>query len=1002
MLGELSLEVDGTLLPLPKAKKARMLLAYLALHSPHSASRRLLANTFWDDLDPERGLFNLRQLLAEIRRQAPALSPLLLAEDRQTLALDMKRVVVDVQEFRRLVKVAPAEAVELYRGPLLAGLDLQWIIPLRAELERAYIVALESVADTTHPRQAVDWLRRAVEADPMAEPLQQKLLIRLAEAGDFAGMTVTYRRFQGILHRELNTEPSEETRTLFRRLSRAGKMRPTVEVPAGLVTHRLPVPTTPLIGREVGILDGASLLAESRVVTLLGPGGVGKTRLAIAIGEAMLTSYHGGVWFVDLASLSDPELVPQAISQVLGLHERPDQAWLDTLVKALQGPPRMLILDNCEHLIEACTATVVRLITDCSQVSVLATSRLPLGISCEQRFPVEPLDLPESGLPSQDWSRFSALCLFAARAKRTSPKFEVTDGNLLDMVSICRLVDAMPLGIEMAAAALSALSMSEVERRLGKPGVFLKNPASRSNPRHRSLNDVIDWSYSLLIEEDKTLLRRLSVFSGWWSLDHVEVAFGAESACPVLESVIRLVEASLIQMREGEYSLFETVRQFAYSKLVDAGEETHAKDRHLECIAIRYQDVRASWRGPDAGKAATRYEADLDNARLALDWSATSGSTETGLSLVSNAAIVMGMLGLDANTWLARMLALEVSDPGSPPRLDALRTACWSYDGTTLGTSRGVARRHALAVVEELISVARAKGNVAYLGWALAFQGQKLTAIDPDRAKTTLEEALVLNLTLSDLAIKAFNLNLLAALAINCGKYDEACALLIQTGAIASDRADANMTTGVRHLQGILAKERCCYQEARLWLEEARSIAGDNRSVHDVRIATHLLAEMYVDSGDTEMLAKEMELACPEARDHADWLSSDQVELMSRYLIAQQGRCTDATDGLSTLMGRFVNEAKELPSPGYRFAGLGLEILAQCLACSGRKRDAAKAFGAAQAMTARDSMVVSPSILHRWARLIAVARLEGYESEIEAGRAQTSAEAVRFAKNVLA
>jgi len=277
LLGEFSLESDGRQIPLPKPKKARLVLAYLALHPPHSASRRHLANILWNDAEPDLGLFHLRQRLAEIRRQTPALSPVLLADDRQSLRLDMAQVVVDVDEFRRKVKTAPAEAVDLYRGPLLAGLDLEWVLPIRAELERSYIVALESIADGCDSRSAVDWLRMAIEVDPLSEPLLQKLMLRLAESGDIAGVTVAYRRFQTHLHKEFTSAPSEDTSRLYRRLLQAGTTIRSTEPEVTAATHRLPVPSTALFGRERSIKDGCRMIADSRVVTLLGPGGVGKT-----------------------------------------------------------------------------------------------------------------------------------------------------------------------------------------------------------------------------------------------------------------------------------------------------------------------------------------------------------------------------------------------------------------------------------------------------------------------------------------------------------------------------------------------------------------------------------------------------------------------------------------------------------------------------------------------------------------------------------------------------
>jgi non-specific serine/threonine protein kinase len=1001
LLGGFALEIEGRPYATPKSKKAGMLLAYLALHPPHSANRQLLADILWEDSEPDRRLFNLRQLLAATRRQVPVLSLVLVAKDRQTISLDAEKVFVDVEEFRRLIRSAPVKAVDLYRGPLLSGMDLDWIIPIRAELERLYVAALESIADASDSRQAVDWLRKAVEVDPLSEPLQQKLLLRLAESGDSAGVTVAYRRFQTLLHKEVNAAPSEDTSRLYRRLLQAGTTIRLTEPEVTAATHRLPVPSTALFGRERGIKDGCRMIAESRVVTLLGPGGVGKTRLAIAIGEKVLPSFPGGVWFVDLASLSDPDLIPQTVGQVLGLRERPDQSWLDLLVQALIGPPLLLILDNCEHLIEVCGETVEHLVEACGNVSVLATSRLPINCSCEQRFPVEPLSLPVADYELQDWRHFSAIVLFEARAKRANPKFAVTADNLPNVVRVCRYVDALPLGIEMAAATLAALSLDDVASRLGRTGDILKNPASRSAPRHRSLSEVIDWGYSLLRAEDQKLLRLLSVFSGWWTLDHVDMAFGEESEFSVIESVVHLVEASLVQMDQGRYALFETVRQFANSQLLLHGEESYARDRHLDCISMRFKGARDHWYGPNASQGPGRFEGDVDNSRLALDWSIASGAIEKGLFLVADVALVMEFLGLDGNPWLTRLLSAEVPDLGSPGRMAALRTACTSYCTAAFGTSQAQAHQRGLKVVEEYHQLARERHDLANLRISLAWLGQLLHPIDPARAHAALEEALGLVSQSEDRETELFILANLGSHASGRGDYVEADVLSRRMLVIAEELSDIVWTAGALALLGYALKEQCVYAEARIKLLESKTCSRAFRGVHRERCASQMLCELYIDSGEIDLLAEELALAAPGAREHEDWLSSGQIELISRYLAVNRGRVEEAATGLSSQIASYVLKARKMPSPSYRWAGFALEILASCLVSCDRREDAARMFGAAQAMSGRDSMAVSPSIRHRWDRLFSAAGLSGSESAIAEGAALSSDEAVRAASTLV-
>lgn len=990
LLGEFELSGGEGNVSRPKSRKGRLLVAYLALHPPHCADRRRLADLLYPDADAAHALFSLRQELSSLRREVPRLSPSLLAPDSQTLELRVEDLHVDVAEFRRLVRAEPSRAIALYGGPLLAGSGEEWLLPLRAELEQALLGALETLADRADPLEAAAWLRRCQEIDPYSERVLRKLLGRLAEAGDPAAVSVAYRRFQFLLHRDLHLRPANETTKFYLKLINERPGSITTGSEPRRRARRAPAPTTPLFGRESDIAAVCRRLQEGRMVSLIGPGGVGKTRLAIAVGEASMERFPAGVHFVDLSALSDPNLVPQTIGLALGLREPPDRDWTDSVAEACEGAPVLLILDNCEQLIEACAAVAGRLLGSCPSLSVLATSRIPCRLAQEQRVPVEPLTLPpDERLPA--WVAYSAIAMFQSRASRANPHFAVTEANLPLVIKVCRQVDATPLGIEMAAATLASLPLEELAQRVERSLTFLKATSAETPARQRTQSAVIDASYSLLDDEDRVLLRKLSVFSGGWTLEHIEDAFGGS----VIDSVVRLVDASLVQMRSGGYALFETVRQFGLEHLRALGEEAETRDAHLQCMIRRHSRVRESWHSQDAALAADRYEGDLDNVRSALEWSIESGATEDGLRLVANAAIVMGMLGLDSCGWLDRLLAIEVSDPASPARMAALRTACWAYGAAGYGVSRGQAWRRALAAVEELASLSRAEHDEVHLAWSLTWLGFRLFPGDPERARLALDEALLITSGLADRSYETTILMFMSWHAAFRAAYTEAEDLAGRAMALAKDRRDPNMVSGITTLRGYLPKEQGRYDEARVTLLEARKLASENRSDYAERHASLLLAELYVDCRDGVALAHELRGA--KAREFADHLDTAQVALLSRYSEALEGATAAAFSRLDELIATFVRRAEELPSQEYRWAGLGLELATRCLVDFGRRDDAARVLGAAQTMSERDSAAVSPSMQLRWAHL---ALLVDCDEIVEEGKQLSAYQAVGLVKKL--
>ena len=346
-------------------------------------------------------------------------------------------------------------------------------------------------------------------------------------------------------------------------------------------TDNLPLALTSFVGREREMAEVEKLLVEGRLLTLTGPGGSGKTRLALAVASGLSGRFEDGVWIAELAPLSDPDLVPQAFASVVGVRESPGTPLVATLAEYLEPRAMLLVLDNCEHLVEACASLAETLLRRCPGLSILATSREALGIPGETLFSVPPLSLPDPHRPPtvDGLPRYEASRLFVERARAVRPDFSTTADNAMSIAQICYRLDGMPLAIELAAARVRVLSPVQISARLEESFRLLSGGGRTMLPRHATLRATMDWSHDLLSGSEKTLLRRLSVFVGGFSLAAAEEVGSGEGIeeVEILDLLGRLVDKSLITFEEqgpgSRYGLLETVRQYAHEKLAGAGEE---------------------------------------------------------------------------------------------------------------------------------------------------------------------------------------------------------------------------------------------------------------------------------------------------------------------------------------------------------------------------------------------------------------------------------------------
>jgi non-specific serine/threonine protein kinase len=461
-----------------------------------------------------------------------------------------------------------------------------------------------------------------------------------------------------------------------RRTSAAGSRRPG--------QSSLPVQLTTFVGRQVERSEVRRLLNGARLLTLTGPGGVGKTRLALEVAAGLAATCPEGVHLVELAALADGTLVPQAVASALGVHEVPGRPLRDTLAAALGARRLLLILDNCEHLVAACAELADRLLRECPALHILATSREPLGVPGETTWPVPPLPVPDPcvALGTDEIAASEAVRLFVDRARLAQPSFALRDRNAQVVAEICRRLDGIPLAIELAAARLRSLGIVEIAERLDDRFRFLTTDLRTIVPRQQTLRATVDWSYELLDEPERRMLRALAVFAGGFTLDAAESVCdrgasgewrGTGGTClpsPLaphpspLDALGRLVDRSLVladsQQGRARYRLLETIRQYGLERLRERGEEPALRARHCDWFLALAERAGPALRGPEQAAWVERLELEHDNLRAALKWAVEAGDAERGLRLAGALWRFWSYRGylIEGRRWLDAVLAL--------------------------------------------------------------------------------------------------------------------------------------------------------------------------------------------------------------------------------------------------------------------------------------------------------------------------------------------------------
>ncbi len=784
MLGPVEAVRDGQPLRLG-GRKQRALLALLLLDPGRAVSTDRLIEELWRETPPSGAERALRVSVSRLRTS--------LGEDRLIArppgyVLEVEADRLDVGRFERLLgegreALARGAAglaakrlgagLALWRGPALADVADRGVLALEARrLDELRLVCIEEriEAELSLGRHAalVPELERLVGEEPLRERLWRQLVLALYRSEREAEALAAYRRARTFLSEQLGLEPSEELRALERAVLRHEVARPA---PAE-ERHNIPAQLTSFIGRDEELAELEGLLREHRLVTLTGVGGAGKTRLALETAARQIGAWTGGVWLVDMTAHVDSARVPTAVAQAFGVAERPHVSALDGLLDYLRTEELLLVLDNCEHLARACGELAHDVLRACSHVRVLATSRVALGVSGEVDYTVGPLPTPSHDVPADEVEQFASVRLFLARGRAARRELAADESGAMTVARICRELDGLPLAIELAAARAKALSIDEIAARLDDRFRFLRSWDRLADPRHQTLRTTIDWSYDLLANDQRTLLRRLSVFAGGFSLAAVAAICLDSDESRALELVQQLVASSLVVAQDLQgatrYGLLDTIREYAAERLDEEGSGDEVRGRHVE----HFLDV-ARQAGPDHIRFASEeqtaglaiLDAERENMHAAVQW-AVANEPELALQLAVELRhywLIRGYLRQGLH-WLDEALECEPRDPSV--RVQGLAAAA------LLARLTGEFER-AYSFAEEGITAAHEGSERAVVTCLNVLTALAGLAGDYDRARAHCDEAVRLARNLDSRRLEAIALFILAEAALHTRRYGD-------------------------------------------------------------------------------------------------------------------------------------------------------------------------------------------------------------------------------------
>jgi predicted ATPase/DNA-binding SARP family transcriptional activator len=620
LLGKFEVLLKGEPVEIP-SRPAQSLLSYLILNAGVAHRREKLAGLLWPDSEETNARSNLRHALWRLRK---AIGDQYFDSDKVAICfisgsdyqLDVDFLKHQLDEVGTSDDLIPI--ISTYKGDLLPGFYGEWVSlereGLRAVFEDRIQNLLDLLVEEGKWREVREWAEFWISQGQSPEPAFRALMVAHSGLGDFSGVALAYQRCVEALKGELDVEPCEETRALYERLIERGKPPTT---PIGRSTQELPISPTPFIGRDEELAQIVKLLSdpECRLLTLVGAGGIGKTRLALQIASERLKDHPHGVIFVPLASVSSPEFLISAIVEALGFQLSGSDDPHEQLINYLRQKQLLLILDNFEHLLDGAEA-VADLLASAPKIKILITSRVRLNLRPEHLFEVHGMPIPEAR-ESEIMCDFDIVQLFQQSANRIQADFSVLEEDKPHLIKICRLVGGMPLGVELAASWVRMLSCEEIAEEIGKSIEFLVSPLHDVPERHRSMAAVFNSSWDLLTKQEQRVFKKLAVFRGGFVREDSERVAGAS-----LPMLLSLTDKSFLHIApSGRYGVHELLRQFGRYKLrAEPKQEGEIRDLHCET----YVDFLSQWeeglRGGKRRDAVNAIGIEIDNVRAAWHW----------------------------------------------------------------------------------------------------------------------------------------------------------------------------------------------------------------------------------------------------------------------------------------------------------------------------------------------------------------------------------------------
>jgi predicted ATPase/DNA-binding SARP family transcriptional activator len=895
--------------------RLRTLLIRLALDAGRTVGTSALVEAVWGN-DPPAGAANaLQTLVSRLRR---ALPPDALIADNTGYRID---ATVDIHEFDQLgragreasdansAQLRYEQALALWRGPALADVqDAEFARATIARLEEAKVTTTEewfAARIASEPAGAVlPGLEELVAAHPLRERPHALLIGALTAAGRQADATKVYEQLRQRLSDELGLDPSPElaaTYTAMLRGDRAGNLRPAL---------------TSFVGRNSELSRLTALIREQRLVTLVGPGGAGKTRLATEAARALADEFAGGVWMVELAPVREPDGVARALADSLQLREirfmdlSSSADALDRVLGALASKDLLLVLDNCEHLIEASARLADALLATCHGVRIVTTSREPLAITGEALCPVGPLATPAT---NADAHGAASVHLFVDRAAAVKPGFALTDANAAAISEICRRLDGMPLAIELACARLRTLPLDQIAARLDDRFRLLTGGSRTALPRHQTLQAVVEWTWDLLATPERHLAARFSVFLDGATVDTIAGICG--EAC--MESLAGLVDKSFVTLGDdSRYRMLETIRAYAAERLTEAGDAAAARTAHASFFAATAEHADLHMRGPEQVRWLRWISDERDNLTGALRWAIDSGDAATAVRL-------SGALGwfwllcdfhVEALMWLGQALAM----PGDVPN-DARALALAHYGINLMVTDDA-------AQAQEMLAESRAMG-CAHPVVALSSVMAGMFGETPELARAGLHELY----RHPDPWVRAMGTTVHGILAVYGGQAEQAeknlAKALAEFEAIGDHWARATLSSvlgEMRGLRGDRAGAIVAFQSAAALAEELG--VPDVAAQMFVSMSLHKARTGDIDGARTDLEQARRRSAIGVSPQLTNQLRVAEAEILRRSgdFLGASERYHEALDRLSSIQG-LSREVSAGLMTGLAFAELGLD-----------------------------------------------------------------------------